>query len=44
MMRMRFMQVAITVVAASIAVLHSWFPAVTIGAIKVTLIGIAVRP
>ena len=43
-MRVRFIQVVITVVASSLAILHSWFPSVTIDAITVTLLGIAVIP
>lgn len=43
-MRARFIQVVISLVAVTIAVLHSWFPSITIDAITVTLIGIAVLP
>ena len=43
-MRPRFIQIAITALAAGIAILHSWFPSVTIDGITVTLIGIAVIP
>ncbi|MEM1173291.1 MAG: hypothetical protein AAGI27_00640 [Pseudomonadota bacterium] len=43
-MRVRFIQIVITVVAAIAAILHSWFPSITIDAITVTLLGIAVLP
>lgn len=43
-MRVRFIQVVITAVATGIAIFHSWFPSITIDAITVTLLGIAVIP
>lgn len=43
-MRVRFIQIVITLAASGIAILHSWFPSITIDAITVTLVGIAVLP
>ncbi|RBP49349.1 hypothetical protein [Arenicella xantha] len=43
-MRVRAIQIVITLAAVAIAIVHSWFPSITVDAITVTLLGIAVIP